>query len=58
VVRAGGQCGAANSSRVSAAWRSLGLAPAQQTPEALGSLHRAEIEGWWPIIRAAVINAN
>ena len=35
-----------------------GLARAQQTPEALGSLHRAEIEGWWPITRAAVINAN
>jgi tripartite-type tricarboxylate transporter receptor subunit TctC len=34
----------------------LGLdipAPAQQTPEALGKYHRAEIEKWWPIIKAA-----
>jgi tripartite-type tricarboxylate transporter receptor subunit TctC len=27
----------------------------QQTPEALSALHRAEIEKWWPIIRAAGI---
>ena len=25
----------------------------QQTPEALGAYHRAEIEKWWPIIKAA-----
>jgi tripartite-type tricarboxylate transporter receptor subunit TctC len=25
----------------------------QQTPEALGAFHKAEIEKWWPIIRAA-----
>jgi tripartite-type tricarboxylate transporter receptor subunit TctC len=31
---------------------------AQQTPEALGSLCRAEIGRWWPIIRVAGINAN
>ena len=28
---------------------------AQQTPEAQGVLHRAEIQKWWPIIKAAVI---
>jgi tripartite-type tricarboxylate transporter receptor subunit TctC len=25
----------------------------KQTPEALGALHKAEIEKWWPIIKAA-----
>jgi tripartite-type tricarboxylate transporter receptor subunit TctC len=36
----------------------LGLdipAPAQQTPEALGKYHKAEVEKWWPIIKAANI---
>jgi tripartite-type tricarboxylate transporter receptor subunit TctC len=28
---------------------------AQQTPEALGAWHKAEIEKWWPIIKAAGI---
>lgn len=27
--------------------------PARQTAEALGAFHRAEIEKWWPIIKAA-----
>jgi len=30
--------------------------PEQQTPEALAALQKAEIEKWWPIIKAANIN--
>jgi len=30
----------------------------QQTPQALDALHRAAIEKWWPIIRAANIKAD
>jgi tripartite-type tricarboxylate transporter receptor subunit TctC len=30
----------------------------QQTPEALGALNRADIEKWWPIIKAANIKAE
>jgi tripartite-type tricarboxylate transporter receptor subunit TctC len=33
-------------------------APEQLTPEALGSYQKAEIEKWWPIIKAAGITAN
>src|SRR6516164_4889884 len=36
----------------------VGPAPAQQTSEALGALHGAEIEKWWPIIQAAGIKAE
>jgi len=30
----------------------------QQTPEALAALQKAEIEKWWPIIKAAGIKAE
>jgi tripartite-type tricarboxylate transporter receptor subunit TctC len=30
----------------------------QQTPQALGALHKAEIEKWWPIIRSANIKVE
>ncbi len=30
----------------------------QQTPEALAAFHRAEIEKWWPFIKAANIKGE
>jgi tripartite-type tricarboxylate transporter receptor subunit TctC len=30
----------------------------QQTPQALGARHRADIEKWWPLIKAANIKAE
>jgi tripartite-type tricarboxylate transporter receptor subunit TctC len=30
----------------------------QQTPEALGAFQKAEMEKWWPIIKAAGIKAE
>jgi tripartite-type tricarboxylate transporter receptor subunit TctC len=32
--------------------------PAEQTPQALGARHRADIEKWWPLIKAANIKAE
>jgi tripartite-type tricarboxylate transporter receptor subunit TctC len=31
---------------------------AQQTPEALGDFHRAEVDKWWPVVKAANIKAE
>ena len=31
---------------------------AQLTPEALGAFQQAEIDKWWPVIKAAVIKAE
>jgi hypothetical protein len=30
----------------------------RQTPEALGAMQKADIEKWWPIIKAAGIKAE
>ena len=30
----------------------------QQTPDALAALQKAEIEKWWPIVKAAGIKAE
>ena len=32
--------------------------PDEQTPEALGAFHKAEIEKWWPILKAAGIKGE
>ena len=31
---------------------------AEQTPQALGAFHKAEIEKWWPVIKAAKLKSN
>ena len=37
----------------------LDVAPReQQTPEGFAAFHKAEIEKWWPIIKAAGIKAG
>ena len=38
--------------------RFLREAGERQTPEALAAFQKAEIEKWWPIIKAAGINAE
>ena len=46
---------------VSARFTELGLDVAsreQQTPEGLAAFHKAEIDKWWPIIKAAGISAQ
>jgi tripartite-type tricarboxylate transporter receptor subunit TctC len=32
--------------------------PGQRTPQALGMLHRADIDKWWPLIKVANIKAD
>jgi tripartite-type tricarboxylate transporter receptor subunit TctC len=45
--------------RQTIAERSMEIPPrSEQTPEALGAFHRAEIEKWWPIIKAAGIKGE
>jgi tripartite-type tricarboxylate transporter receptor subunit TctC len=47
--------------KVQARFTDLGLdvaAREQQTPEGLAAFHRAEIEKWWPIIKAANIKVE
>ena len=34
------------------------FSPDQQTPESLAVLHKAELEKWWPIIKAANIKTE
>ena len=39
----------------------LGLEPPpadQQAPEALGAFHKAEVDKWWPLIKAANIKGE
>ena len=46
---------------VRARFSDLGLdiaSRAQQTPEGLAAFHKAEIEKWWPILKAAGIKAE
>jgi hypothetical protein len=46
---------------VKARFAELGLdvgAREQQTPEGLAAFHKAEIEKWWPIIKAANIKGE
>jgi tripartite-type tricarboxylate transporter receptor subunit TctC len=46
---------------VQAKFRDLGQdmpRPEEQTPDALGVFQKAEIEKWWPLIKAAKIKAE
>jgi hypothetical protein len=36
----------------------IGLFRVQQTPEALAAYQKAEIEKWWPLVKAANIKAQ
>jgi tripartite-type tricarboxylate transporter receptor subunit TctC len=52
---------ALNEPTVRSRFAQLGLdmaSPEQQRPEGLATLHKAEIEKWWPIIKSANIKAE
>ncbi len=44
--------------RSSSTWRRRSSRADQQTPQALLAFHKAEIEKWWPIIKAAGIKVE
>jgi tripartite-type tricarboxylate transporter receptor subunit TctC len=47
--------------KVQQRFRDLGLEapmPVLQTPEGLGAFQKAEVDKWWPIIKAAHITAE
>jgi tripartite-type tricarboxylate transporter receptor subunit TctC len=53
--------GALADAKVQQRFRDLGLetaTPALQTPEGLGAFQKAEVDKWWPIIKAAHITAE
>ena len=54
--RGGGGAGRSGGARSGSPISGSEIAPReQQTPEALAAYHKAEIEKWWPIIKAANI---